>query len=91
LQNISPKIGNKIACNILFKNVRQQVFGTDLKFLISGGAQINTKYLEFLNGIGYSIHNGYGLTESGIVSVELSKYPKHRNLPSVGKPFKLIN
>jgi long-subunit acyl-CoA synthetase (AMP-forming) len=75
---------------LFFKNIRKEILGNDLIFLISGGAAINKKYLSVLNGLGYAIHNGYGLTESGIVSVELSKYVKYRNLETVGKPFKNI-
>jgi long-subunit acyl-CoA synthetase (AMP-forming) len=71
----------------MFKKVREQALGNTLVFLISGGALINEKYLRMLNGLGYSIHNGYGLTESGIVSVELSKKANKRNLTSVGIPF----
>ncbi|MDR1234593.1 MAG: AMP-binding protein [Mycoplasmataceae bacterium] len=90
LQNLFPNWGVKIARNLLFKKIREKVFGTQLQFLISGGATINKDYLKTLNGLGYSIHNGYGLTESGIVSVELSKYVKYRNHTTVGKPFKVI-
>ncbi|MDR0674898.1 MAG: AMP-binding protein [Mycoplasmataceae bacterium] len=90
LQNISPTIGIKIARSFLFGKVRKRVLGNSLQFCISGGAQINKKYLQCLNGIGYSIHNGYGLTESGIVSVELSKYARYRNRETVGKPFNIV-
>jgi long-subunit acyl-CoA synthetase (AMP-forming)/acyl carrier protein len=43
-----------------------------------------------MNGLGYPLHQGYGMTETGIVSVELSNRANKRNLLSVGKPFKNI-
>ena len=43
--------------------------------------------MELLNGIGYCLHNGYGMSEIGITSVELRRRPKHRNLNSIGHPF----
>ncbi|MDR1991542.1 MAG: AMP-binding protein [Mycoplasmataceae bacterium] len=90
LQNILPKTGNYIVRNLLFKRLRKKILGENLRFLISGGAMINERYLKVLNGLGYAVHNGYGLTESGIISVELSKYPRFRNKLTVGKPFKIV-
>ncbi len=82
------------ACTLLQKltnkamaEVRDGLFGESVQFLISGGGEIPTKVLEFFNGIGYHLANGYGMTEVGITSVDTSKKPKHRNLASIGAPF----
>ena len=56
--------------------------------MISGGSTINLKTLEFFNAIGYHLANGYGMTEIGITSVELSDKKKLLNSGSVGLPFK---
>ena len=90
LQDVFPLIGATIARGIIFKKVRRQLLGEKLRFLISGGGFIQPRTLEVLNGLGYSIHNGYGLTECGVVSVELAKKPKYRNEGKVGKIFSNI-
>jgi long-subunit acyl-CoA synthetase (AMP-forming) len=52
---------------------------------------MNKQTTQLMNGLGYCMHHGYGMTETGIVSVELSKYAYKRNAPTLGKPFKNIN
>ena len=91
LQNVFPLFGASVARGIIFKKVRRQLLGEKLRFLISGGGFIQPRTLEVLNGLGYSIHNGYGLTECGIVSVELSRKTKLRNEGKVGKIFSNIS
>ena len=91
LQNVFPLFGATVARGILFKKVRRQLLGEKPRFLISGGGFIPPRTLEVLNGLGYSIHNGYGLTECGILSVELEKKPKYRNDAKVGKIFANIS
>ncbi len=67
--------------------VRDNLFGESIQFLISGGGFISQNALEFFNGIGYHIANGYGMTEIGITSVDISKKAKDRNMGSIGAPF----
>lgn len=38
-------------------------FGGNLELIISGGAEIDEKYIELFNDIGITILNGYGITE----------------------------
>jgi len=90
LQNALPLVGVTVARGIIFRKVRRQLMGEKARFLISGGGFVPQRTLEVLNGLGYSIHNGYGLTECGVVSVELAKKPKHRNDGKVGKIFSNI-
>lgn len=87
LQNICPKLGLFVARKLLFKDVRSQIFGNTVSFCISGGGFLNDEAVEILNGIGYSMHVGYGMTETGITAVELSEKPKIRNRNTVGKPL----
>ena len=87
LQNIFPLLGPVIVRNIIFKKVRRQLMGEKLAFLISGGGFIAPRTLEVLNGLGYSIYAGYGLTECGVICVELSRNAKFRNGTSTGKIF----
>lgn len=90
LQNFCPKLGLFVARKLLFADVRDRTFGKTVCFCISGGGFLSDEAVEILNGIGYSMHVGYGMTETGITSVELSEKPKHRNLNTVGAPLKGI-
>ncbi len=67
--------------------VREGIFGESICFLISGGGGISKETLSFFNGIGYHIANGYGMTEIGITSVDISLKASIRNLGSVGPTF----
>jgi len=71
----------------LFKPVREKIFGESICFLISGGSSISSEILTFFNSIGYHLSNGYGMSEIGITSVELSSKFKNLTDCSVGKPF----
>ena len=87
LQNIFPLLGPVIVRKIIFKKIRRRLMGEKLAFLISGGGFIAPRTLEVLNGLGYSIYSGYGLTECGVLCVELSRKSKFRNSTSTGKIF----
>lgn len=73
--------------NIAFKEIRENLFGDSICFLITGGSAISPEALRFFNGIGYHMANGYGMTEVGITSVDIAMKRKKRNLGSVGRPF----
>lgn len=83
------KLG-KFLTHRAFAEIREQIFGNSIRFLISGGGGIDQKTVEFFNAIGYHLANGYGMTELGITSVELSSKAKDRNSLSVGKPFRNV-
>jgi len=87
LQSVFPRLGKLIVNHILFKNVRRKIFGDSVTFCISGGSYIKDDTLRVLNGLGYSLYNGYGMTETGITSVELRLKASKRILGAVGRPF----
>ena len=70
-----------------FKEVRDNLFGESVRFLITGGGAISPEVLSFFNAIGYHITNGYGMSEVGITSVEISGKAKIRNSGSAGAAF----
>ncbi|MDE6411903.1 MAG: non-ribosomal peptide synthetase [Clostridia bacterium] len=72
---------------LAFKEVRENIFGESIQFLISGGSAISSEVLTFFNGIGYHLADGYGMTEIGITSLEISNKQKYLNGGSVGYPF----
>ena len=90
IQGIFPKLGLKIARS-MFKEVRAELFGDSPAFLISGGGYIKDSTLRMFNAIGYPMHNGYGMSETGITSVELRENVKGRISGSVGRPFDSVN
>ena len=76
-----------LVSKLLFREVRQALFGDSIRFLVCGGSEVRPEVLTFFNAIGYYIANGYGMTEIGITSVELSPNPAIRDQCSVGRPF----
>ena len=86
LQNKNFALAMRIARHSL-KEVRNSLFGDSVKFCISGGSYIRKSTIELMSGLGYPLYNGYGTSEIGITSVELSKKPKDRMLGSVGMPL----
>ena len=73
-----------------FKEVRENLFGESISFLIAGGSSISPEVLKFFNGIGYTMADGFGMSEVGITSVETSNSARIRNSCSVGKPFEHV-
>lgn len=89
LQDMFPGVGRNIAKTIM-KDVTGQLFGNSPVFLISGGGYIKDSTLYLFNALGYPLHNGYGMSETGITSVELRSTMKARLENSIGKPFDSI-
>ncbi|MGI6264432.1 MAG: AMP-binding protein [Acutalibacteraceae bacterium] len=81
-----PLIGAAFT-RLAFRPVREELFGESIRFLITGGGGISREVLGFFNAIGYRLCNGYGMTEIGITSVELSSRKKTRAAGYVGKPL----
>ena len=90
LQNICPNAGAAIAKRLL-RQVTDKLFGRSVMFCINGGSYLRDSAMELLNGIGYSMHNGYGMSEIGITSVELRRKAKDRNRNSIGQPFSSVS
>lgn len=86
LVNTLGGAGDLVARKLL-SEVREGLFGDSILFLISGGSDISRSALEFFNGIGYHLANGYGMTEIGITSVEKSSSKRILNSGSIGAPF----
>ena len=75
------------ASKLVRKSVQKKALGTSVKMCIAGGSVLSKDTLRVINGIGYPLHNGYGMTEIGITSVELSPNVLDRLQGSVGKPL----
>lgn len=69
---------------ILFKFIHNKT-GNDLKVILSGGAKIPSHVLYKMYGLGYTIFEGYGLTETaGVITVRKGEY---ETIGTVGKPI----
>lgn len=53
-----------VAKTLIFKKIKNMVFGKTLKFCIGGGALLDVKQQEFFAAFGAPIYQGYGLTEA---------------------------
>ncbi len=67
---------------VVFAKVRQR-FGGRLRYAFSGGAAISTDVAEFIDGLGITVYEGYGLTETS--PIVCANYPGARKIGSVGK------
>lgn len=89
LQKFCPLFGQMLAKK-LFSEIRVNLFGDSVLFCISGGSYIRNSAIQLVNALGYPLHNGYGMSEIGITSVELGKNVKDRLKVSIGQPFQSV-
>ncbi|MBK3332412.1 AMP-binding protein [Persephonella atlantica] len=83
--SISKKINNQKISRLLFKKVHS-IFGGNIRYFVSGGAKLDIEVAKDLWALGFTVIEGYGLTEtSPIVSFNP---PEKIKLGSVGKPIK---
>ncbi len=67
---------------VVFAKVRAR-FGGNLKYAFSGGAAISTDVAEFIDGLGITVYEGYGLTETSPIAT--ANWPNSRKIGSVGR------
>ena len=66
--------------------VQKKLLGNKVRYCISGGGYLAKETLTTINGIGYPLYNGFGMTEIGVTSVELSPEVQTRLKGRIGKP-----
>ncbi len=84
----SPSLGESIAYPIAKKLVFSKVvarLGGRLKYAFSGGAALSRDVAEFIDGLGITVYEGYGLTETSPITT--ANRPGHHRIGSVGKPI----
>lgn len=69
---------------VVFAKVRGR-FGGELKYAFSGGAAISKEVAEFIDSLGITVYEGYGLTETSPIAT--ANWPNNRKIGSVGKPI----
>jgi len=75
------------ASNIAKNKIQKSLLGNKVKYCISGGGFLSYETLKTMNGIGYNLYDGYGMTELGVTSVELSSDVKQRLKGHIGQPL----
>jgi long-chain acyl-CoA synthetase len=80
--SLSEGLVLSLANKLVFQKVRDR-FGGRLKYAFSGGAAISRDVAEFIDGIGVTVYEGYGLTETSPIATANS--PQGRKIGSVGK------
>jgi long-chain acyl-CoA synthetase len=73
-----------LADRLIFSTVRQR-FGGRLKYAISGSAALSPEVAAFIDALGITVYEGYGLTETSPIAT--ANYPGHRKIGSVGRPI----
>ncbi|XYH93864.1 AMP-dependent synthetase/ligase [Sorangium sp. So ce1128] len=73
-----------VADRVIFSKIRGK-FGGKLRYAISGGAALSYEVAEFVDALGITVYEGYGLTETSPVAAV--NCPGARRLGSVGKPI----
>ena len=77
-------IKQKIADKLVYSKIRE-LFGDELKGMVSGGAALSPEIFKFMNAIGFKCVQGYGLTEtSPVITVQT---PGEMRIGSSGKPL----
>ena len=71
----------------LFKEIHQTL-GEDARLFVSGGAALDPEIEKGFNAMGFTMYQGYGLTESSpVIAAEDDKYQR---IGSIGKAFPSI-
>ncbi len=74
---------HKLFDKVVLSKVRATFFGERLRYAFSGGAAISREVAEFIDNIGVTVYEGYGLTETSPIAT--ANYPHNRKMGSVGK------
>lgn len=91
MQMHMKKAGRRLVSNSIFREVQSNLVGGAIRALISGGGHILPETLKIINSIGYPLYNGFGMTETGITSVETSADIASRLDGAVGRPIDLVD
>ena len=75
---------HKVLDSLVFSKVRD-AFGGNLKYAISGGAAISVEVANFIDNLGITVYEGYGLSETS--PIVTANWPGTRKIGSVGKPI----
>lgn len=82
--SLGEKVSLPLAKKLVFSKIVAR-FGGRLKYAVSGGAALSREVGEFIDNLGITVYEGYGLTETSPIAS--ANTPVHRRIGSVGKPI----
>ncbi|MCR5079671.1 MAG: AMP-binding protein [Bacilli bacterium] len=84
---ISKKDAGMASWKFVMRKFQKKLLGTYAYHCISGGGYLSPKTLATINGLGYHLYNGFGMTEVGVTSTELNPDIAQILKGSIGKPL----
>jgi len=84
---LSAELAGLASNSKVISYVQKQLLGNHVRYCISGGGFLSNDTLTTINGLGYPLYNGYGMTEVGVTSVELSPEVVTRLKGRIGHPL----
>ena len=87
LGEMSKEDAGIAASSIARSKVQKMLLGNNVRYAISGGGYLSSETLRTINGLGYNLYNGFGMTEIGVTSVEMSANVKDRLVGTIGHPL----
>lgn len=83
-RSLAVELKHRLFDRLIFSQIRAR-FGGRLRFAVSGGAALSPKIAEFIDDLGITVFEGYGLTEtSPVVAVNA---PRGHRIGTVGRPL----
>jgi len=76
------ELKHRILDRLVFAKVRASLGGR-LRFAFSGGAAISREVAEFIDTVGITVYEGYGLSETSPIAT--ANFPGHQKIGSVGR------
>ena len=86
-KEISKEQAGKASSGIVRSFVQKSILGNKVRYCISGGGYLNESTARIINGVGYPLYNGYGMTEIGVTSVNLRSDVEERLRGDIGHPL----
>ncbi len=80
--NLIVTVKHLIFERLVFSKGRERLGGR-LRYAFSGGAAISKEVAEFIDNIGVTVYEGYGLSETSPIAT--ANYPDNQRIGSVGK------
>jgi long-chain acyl-CoA synthetase len=83
----AEKVQLKLAEKLVFKKIVAK-FGGRMQYAFSGGAALSKEVAEFIDALGITVYEGYGLTETSPIAT--ANRPGAHRIGSVGKPIEHV-
>ena len=82
--SLVEKLTLAVADKVVFGKIRDR-FGGRLKYAFSGGSALSKDVAQFIDGLGITVYEGYGLTETSPIAT--ANRPGAHRIGSVGQPI----